>query len=158
MESILSKLVVIMWGFAVLILTTSYTANLSSMLTVRQPQPAINNWTNRDYVGFQDGSFFGSILKDMGYDETKFRTYSTIEEYADALDRGSDKGGVRAIFDELPYVKLFMSRYCEGYSMSMVDRVFHSGGFGFVRVVHPNISFSTDLTLRSSGSSVYLEQ
>lgn len=60
LESNLSKFVVIMWVFVVLILTTSYTANLSSMLTIRHLQPAINNLREWDYVGYQEGSFIGA--------------------------------------------------------------------------------------------------
>ncbi|KAK1669563.1 hypothetical protein QYE76_057722 [Lolium multiflorum] len=130
LESNLSKLVVIMWVFVVLILTTSYTANLTSMLTVRQLQPSMNDWTEKDYVGIQEGSSVELILKKMGFPEAKFRTYTTIDQYADALNKGSDNGGVKAIFDEVPYLKLFLSRYCEGYSM--VGPIYKSGGFGFV--------------------------
>ncbi|XBI36142.1 hypothetical protein VPH35_121710 [Triticum aestivum] len=129
LESNLSKLVVIMWVFVVLILTTNYTANLTSMLTVRQLQPTMNDWTESDYVGFQDGSLVEDILKNMGFQDAKFRRYSTMEEYADALRKGSGNGGVSAIFDEVPYLKLFLSRYCEGYSM--VSPIYKSGGFGF---------------------------
>ncbi|XBH98190.1 hypothetical protein VPH35_127739 [Triticum aestivum] len=123
LESNLSKLVVIMWVFVVLILTTNYTANLTSMLTVRQLQPTMNDWTESDYVGFQDGSLVEDILKNMGFQEAKFRRYSTMEEYADALRKGSGNGGVSAIFDEVPYLKLFL--------YSMVSPIYKSGGFGF---------------------------
>jgi hypothetical protein len=143
-----------MWVFVVLILTTSYTANLTSMLTVRQLQPAMNDWTEKEYVGIQEGSSVELILEKMGFPEAKFRVYTTIDQYEDALNKGSDNGGVKAIFDEVPYLKLFLSRYCEGYSM--VGPIYKSGGFGFVRVFpSPNFSFflqSTELTTRSSGS------
>ncbi|KAM3223549.1 hypothetical protein ACQJBY_057111 [Aegilops geniculata] len=130
LESNLSKLVVIMWVFVVLILTTSYTANLTSVLTIQQLQPAISEWTDRDYVGVQENSFIEDILREMGFDEARFRRYSSIDEYADALNRGSDNGGVTAIFDEVPYLRLFLSRYCRGYSM--VGPTNKSGGFGFM--------------------------
>ncbi|KAI4976527.1 hypothetical protein ZWY2020_050134 [Hordeum vulgare] len=143
LESNLSKLVVIMWVFVVLILTTSYTANLSSMLTIRQLQPAINNLRECDYVGYQEGSFIGGILKEMGFEEARLRTYSSMDQYADALKKGSDNGGVTAIFDEVPYLRLFLSRYCEGYSMA--GPTYKSGGFGFVCV--PNI-FNTHFWIK----------
>lgn len=53
-----------------------------------------------------------------------------MDQYADALKKGSDNGGVTAIFDEVPYLRLFLSRYCEGYSMA--GPTYKSGGFGFV--------------------------
>lgn len=131
LESNLSKLVVIIWVFAVLILTTSYTASLTSMLTVRKLQPTINLLREGDYVGYQEGSFLASCLKEMGFDEAKLRGYATMDQYADALKMGSENGGVSAIVDEVPYLKLFLSRYCEGYSMA--GPTYKSGGFGFVR-------------------------
>lgn len=99
MESNLSKLVVIVWVFTVLIITTSYTANLTSMLTVGQLQPTINELKKGDYVGYQQGSFVQNILKDMGFNEDRLRAYATIDQYAEALNMGSDNGGVSAIID-----------------------------------------------------------
>jgi ionotropic glutamate receptor len=129
-----------MWVFLVLILTTSYTANLTSVLTIQQLYPAMNDLTDKDYVGFQAGSFIEGFLRDMGFDEGRLRRYSSMDEYADAPDKGSDNGGVTAIFDEVPYLRLFLSRYCHGYSM--VGPTYKSGGFGFVRVlsllIHPS--------------------
>ncbi|CAM0913187.1 unnamed protein product [Alopecurus aequalis] len=130
LESNLSKLVVIMWVFVVLILTSSYTANLTSVLTLQQLQPEMNDLTDRDYVGFQDGSFIEGLVREMGFDEARFRRYSSMDQYAEALDKGSDHGGVTAIFDEVPYLRLFLSRYCNGYYM--VGPIYKSGGFGFV--------------------------
>ncbi|XBH98191.1 hypothetical protein VPH35_127740 [Triticum aestivum] len=112
LKSNLSKLVVIMWVFAVLILTTSYMANLTTILTVRQLQPAINDLRESDY---------------MGSDDARFRRYTTMDQYTDALKKGSDNGGLR---HWVPYLRLFLSRYCEGYSM--VGPTYKSGGFGFV--------------------------
>uniref|UniRef100_A0A0D3GDN7 Glutamate receptor n=1 Tax=Oryza barthii TaxID=65489 RepID=A0A0D3GDN7_9ORYZ len=130
LESNLSKLVVIVWVFTVLIITTSYTANLTSMLTVGQLQPTINELKKGDYVGYQQGSFVQNILKDMGFNEDRLRAYATIDQYAEALNMGSDNGGVSAIIDEVPYLKLFVSQYCQGYAI--VGPTYKSGGFGFV--------------------------
>jgi orotidine-5'-phosphate decarboxylase len=43
LESNLSRFVVIIWVFVVLILTSSYTASLTSMLTVQKLQPAVTD-------------------------------------------------------------------------------------------------------------------
>ncbi|CAO2040413.1 unnamed protein product [Urochloa humidicola] len=134
LESNLSRFVVIIWVFVVLILTSSYTASLTSMLTVQKLQPTVTDvrelQRSGTYIGYQEGSFIeGSLLK-MGFDESKLRTYSTAEDYADALSRGPNNGGVAAVFDEIPYLKLFLSQYCDGYAM--VGPIYKTDGFGFV--------------------------
>nr|CAB3471187.1 unnamed protein product [Digitaria exilis] len=37
---------------------------------------------------------------------------NTIQEYADALNRGPKNGGVAAIVDEKPYIDIFLAHYC----------------------------------------------
>ncbi|CAN6245831.1 unnamed protein product [Urochloa humidicola] len=134
LESNLSRFVVTIWVFVVLILTSSYTASLTSMLTVQKLQPTVTDVRELQrsgaYIGYQEGSFIkGSLLK-MGFDESKLKTYSTAEDCADALSRGPTNGGVAAVFDEIPYLKLFLSQYCDGYAM--VGPVYKTDGFGFV--------------------------
>ncbi|PNT69321.1 hypothetical protein BRADI_3g53690v3 [Brachypodium distachyon] len=134
LESNLSRLVVIVWVFVVLILTSSYTASLTSMLTVQKLQPTVTDvrelqrWGHN--IGHQEGTFIKPLLVKMGFDERRMKKYSTVEEYADALSRGSANGGVDAMFDEIPYLKLFLSQYCDGYMM--VGPVYKTDGFGFV--------------------------
>lgn len=134
LQSNLSRLVVIIWVFVVLILTSSYTASLTSMLTVQQLQPKVADVTELQrrghYIGHQEGTFIKPFLRKMGFDERKMRKYSTVEQYADALSKGSANGGVDAVFDEMPYLKLFLSQYCDGYMMQ--GPVYKTDGFGFV--------------------------
>ncbi|KAJ8560146.1 hypothetical protein K7X08_004204 [Anisodus acutangulus] len=129
-----TRFVLIVWVFVVLVLTSSYTASLTSMLTVQQLQPTITNLNdlikNGEYVGYQKGSFVKGILKRMNFESSKFRSYSTLEEYNDALSRGSKNGGVGAIVDELPYLRLFLNKYCRKYIM--VGPTYKTAGFGFV--------------------------
>ncbi|CBI23993.3 unnamed protein product, partial [Vitis vinifera] len=72
----LAQFMVIIWFFVVLILTQSYTASLTSMLTV---------------------------------------------QYSD--------GGIAAAFEEIPYMKLFLAKYCSKYTAVQPTYKF---GFGFV--------------------------
>ncbi|KAL6635260.1 hypothetical protein ACP70R_027931 [Stipagrostis hirtigluma subsp. patula] len=134
LESNLSRFVVIIWVFVVLILTSSYTASLTSMLTVQKLQPTVTDvrelHRRGDFIGYQEGSFIKDSLKKLGFDEAKMRSYGTAEQYADALSKGSANGGVAAVFDEIPYLKLFLSQYCDGYTM--VGPVYKTDGFGFV--------------------------
>jgi glutamate receptor, ionotropic, plant len=134
LESNLSRFLVIIWVFVVLILTSSYTASLTSMLTVQQLQPTItdvNELLRRgDYIGYQDGSFVVALLKRLNFDTSKMRNYSTVDQYAEALAKGSANGGVAAIFDEIPYLKVFLSKYCANHTM--VGPTYKTDGFGFV--------------------------
>ncbi|CAN4098067.1 unnamed protein product [Withania somnifera] len=129
----LTRFVLIVWVFVVLVLTSSYTASLSSMLTVQQLQPTITDLNdlikNGEYVGYQEGSFVREVLRRMNFDRSKLRSYRTLEEYNDALSRGSINGGVGAIVDELPYLRLLLNKYCRKYIM--VGPTYKAAGFGF---------------------------
>jgi len=133
LESNLSRFVVIVWVFVVLILTSSYTASLTSMLTVQRLQPTVTSvqdlLRNGDRVGYQNGSTVKYWLEEMGFHKKDLLGYVEVEEYAEALQRGSGNGGVSAIVDEVPYLKIFLSKYCEGYTM--VGPTYKLGGFGF---------------------------
>ncbi|XP_010322804.1 glutamate receptor 2.8 [Solanum lycopersicum] len=124
----LTRFVLIVWVFVVLVLTSSYTASLSSMLTVQQLQPANDLINNGGYVGYLKGSFVEYFLMRMQFDRSKLRSYSTLEEYNDALLRGSKNGGVSAIIDELPNLTLFLNKYCRKYIM--VGQTYKTDGFG----------------------------
>lgn len=127
----LSRFVVIVWVFVVLVLTSSYTASLTSMLTVQQLQPSIYDLIkNGEYVGYHSGSFIPGLLMDLKFDSSKFRNYSTYEEYNEALSRGSRNGGVAAIVDELPYIRPFLAKHCSKYAI--VGPTYKAAGFGFV--------------------------
>lgn len=134
MISNLSRLVVIVWIFVVLVLQSSYIASLTSMMTLRQLQPDFTDiydlMRQGDNVGYKDGSFVAQMLKDMGFEDAKLKNYSSLQDYNVALSKGSQNGGVSAIFDELPYVQLFLSKYCNKYIM--VGPTYKTAGFGFV--------------------------
>lgn len=130
----LGRFVVIIWIFVVLILVQSYTASLTSMLTVDRLSPTITDVhqliNKRLNVGCKKGSFEQEILKDLGVQDYQFRFYDTREGCNDLLTKGSTNGGIAAAFGEIPYVKLFLATYCSKYAM--VDPQFKTGGFGFV--------------------------
>ncbi|XP_054793523.1 glutamate receptor 2.7-like isoform X2 [Prosopis cineraria] len=130
----LSRFVVIIWVFVVLILVQSYTASLTALLTVEQLSPTITNVNllinKRMYVGFKRGSFVREILKKMGFLDYQFRIYNSTEECNGLFARGSENGGIAAAFDEVPYVKVFLQSYCSKYTM--VEPTFKTGGFAFV--------------------------
>ncbi|XP_042991345.1 glutamate receptor 2.1-like [Carya illinoinensis] len=129
-----SRFVMIIWFFAVLVLTQSYTASLASILTVQRLQPMFVDVKeikrNGYFVGYQNHSFVkGLLIKQLNFNESKLKPYSTPEEYHEALLKGINNGGVAAIFDEIPYIKLFLAKYCSKYTM--VGPTYKTDGFGF---------------------------
>ncbi|KAE8685282.1 hypothetical protein F3Y22_tig00111099pilonHSYRG00133 [Hibiscus syriacus] len=123
----LSKVVVTIWVFVVLIITSSYTATLASMLTVEQ----IESNSKGGYVGYHSGFRVSGAISNLNFENPALKPYSSPEEYVNALRRGSEKGGVSAIINELPYLKVFIARHPADYRMIKTETI--SGGFGFVR-------------------------
>ncbi|KAJ0052119.1 hypothetical protein Pint_03120 [Pistacia integerrima] len=121
-----SRFVVIVWVFVVLILTSSYTATLTSMITVQQIQ--LNSKEN--YIGYQtDSSITRGVISNLNFTNSNLRPFCSPEEYANALSRGSKKGGVSAIIDEIPYIKIFLAKYSADYAM--IGSTSTTNGFAF---------------------------
>ncbi|KAL1538006.1 hypothetical protein AAHA92_26795 [Salvia divinorum] len=133
-RSNLTRFVVIVWVFVVLVLTSSYTANLTSMLTVDQLQPKINDIDdlirNGESVGYQTGSFVHEFLTKNGIlVSERLQNFSTLDQFHEALSKGSRNGGVGAIIDELPYIRLLLSKHCDKYTM--IGQIYPTSGLGF---------------------------
>ncbi|KAJ9146848.1 hypothetical protein P3X46_029069 [Hevea brasiliensis] len=131
--STLGRFVLLIWLFVVLIINSSYTASLTSILTVQQLYSPITGIeylrSIRDPIGYQQGSFAREYLIDeLGIDESRLVPLITPEEYSKALKDGPHKGGVAAVVDERPYVELFLSTRCE---FSIVGQEFTKNGWGF---------------------------
>ncbi|XP_022756534.1 glutamate receptor 2.9-like [Durio zibethinus] len=127
-----SRLVLVIWIFLAFVLMQSYTANLSSILTINQLQPTIPtvNELKTRYVGYQSQSFVkGLLINQLGLKESMLIAYDSVDTYEEALSKGSDNGGVDAIFDEIPYIKLFLNEYSTGYMM--VGPTYITDGLGF---------------------------
>ncbi|OMO90591.1 Ionotropic glutamate receptor [Corchorus olitorius] len=130
----LARFVVIIWCFVVLILTQSYTASLTSLLTVEQLQPTVTDISDllkrRENVGFLDGSFVEGILLGLRFDKSQLKKYKCPKELDELFAKGSANGGISAALDEIPYIKLFLAKYCGKYTT--VEPRFKTDGFGFV--------------------------
>ncbi|KAL0330148.1 UNVERIFIED_CONTAM: Glutamate receptor 2.2 [Sesamum radiatum] len=130
----LARFLLIIWFLVVLILTQSYTASLTSMLTVQQLQPTYTDFTllikNKENVGYQKGSFVFELLKKMNFDESRLVAYNSPDEMNDLFCKGRENGGIAAAFDETPYIKMFLAKYCSEYTM--VGPMYKTAGFGFV--------------------------
>ncbi|KAG7968835.1 hypothetical protein I3843_07G001300 [Carya illinoinensis] len=131
--STLGRLVLIIWLFVVLIINSSYTASLTSILTVQQlssPVKGIETLiSSNDPIGHQQGSFARDYLvEELGIRESRLIPLNSPEEYARALKDGPHGGGVAAVVDERAYVDLFLSTRCE---FSIIGQQFTKAGWGF---------------------------
>ncbi|XP_052181357.1 glutamate receptor 2.7-like isoform X2 [Diospyros lotus] len=129
----LSRFVVITWMFVVLVVQSNYTASLTSMLTVQKLQPTVTDINalikSGEYIGYQEGSFVGGLLKSSYPDPSKLKAYDSLQKFDEALSNGSKNNGVGAIVDELPYLRLFLAKYCNKYTM--IGSTYKTAGFGF---------------------------
>ena len=132
--SSLSKMVMIVWLFLLMVITASYTASLTSILTVEQlssPITGIDSLIASKWpIGYQVGSFAYSYLTDSLYIRgSRLVALGSPEEYAVALKKGPSGGGVAAIIDELPYVELFLSKQTD---FGIIGQPFTKSSWGFV--------------------------
>ncbi|XP_049356240.1 glutamate receptor 2.8-like [Solanum verrucosum] len=129
----LARLVVVVWMFVILILSSTYTASLSSRLTVQRLQPSITDVSElikkREFVGCQEGSFIVDFLKKQGFEGSRIRTFTSPYDCDEALSRGSKNGGISAFYDVIPYSKLFLSNHCDKYMT--VGPTHRTDGFAF---------------------------
>ncbi|KAL7602666.1 hypothetical protein Lser_V15G24991 [Lactuca serriola] len=132
--STMGRFVLILWLFVVLIINSSYTASLTSILTVQQLTSRIEGIdsliSSNDPIGVQDGTFaYNYLVRDLNILESRIKPLRDEVEYVNALRLGPKAGGVAAIVDELPYIELFM-RYtkCE---FRIVGEEFTKSGWGF---------------------------
>jgi hypothetical protein len=127
----------------VLIINSSYTASLTSILTVQQLSTGITGLDNLVAsalpIGYQAGKFVRNYLIDeLNIPESRLVPLSTVQEYADALNRGPKNGGVAAIVDEMPCVEIFLSSHCK---FRIVGQEFTKEGWGFVCSAFINSSY-----------------
>ncbi|KAH7521679.1 hypothetical protein FEM48_Zijuj07G0058500 [Ziziphus jujuba var. spinosa] len=89
----------------------------------------------RDYnklvSGIKNGSLLvEEILRSRFLGLSGFKPYSSLEEYAEALSKGSKHGGVSAIVDEVPYIKKFVAKYPGDYTVKTMP-MSNTNGFGY---------------------------
>ncbi|XP_015889581.4 glutamate receptor 3.6-like [Ziziphus jujuba] len=131
--STLARFVLIIWLFVVLVLNSSYTASLTSILTVEQlssPVKGIESLvTSNEPIGYMRGSFALNYLTDeLNIHMSRLVPFDSPEEYDKALKAGPSGGGVAAVVDERAYMEVFLSTRCE---YSIVGQEFIKMGWGF---------------------------
>ncbi|CAH8305889.1 unnamed protein product [Eruca vesicaria subsp. sativa] len=109
LEKMSSRFLVIVWLFVVLILTSSYSANLTSTKTISRIQ------LNHQAV------FASTTLQNM-----RLGSIDEVETYAQALRDGT----LSHIINEIPYLSLLLGYYPDAFVMT--DRETSTNGFGFM--------------------------
>ncbi|KAK1274493.1 Glutamate receptor 3.3 [Acorus gramineus] len=133
-KSTLGRLLLILWLFVVLIIQSSYTASLTSILTVQQLSSPIKGidslMSSHEPIGYQVGSFAENYLNEvLGIPKSRLKPLGSPEEYVHALELGPENGGVAAVVDEQPYIELFLSTQC---NFAIRGQEFTKSGWGFV--------------------------
>eukprot|EP01018_Ginkgo_biloba_P019924 Gb_06330 [translate_table: standard] len=133
--SIFGRIVLIVWFFVVLIITSSYTASLTSILTIQQLRPAIEGIsgliTSDVRIGYQSGSYVKDYLLELGIAKERLIPLNTLSNFSTALSNGLQRGGVGAIVDELPDIQLLLSRTCK---FEISGQEFSKGSWGFHKI------------------------
>ncbi|XP_065877224.1 glutamate receptor 2.9-like [Euphorbia lathyris] len=127
----LTRFVLVVWLFVVLILNSSYTASLTSMLTIQRLQPNVTDidWLKRNNlpVGCDGDSFVRNYLENvLGFKPENIRNVISEYDYTGLFQERR----IYAAFLELPYQKVFNSHYCKQYIATAATYRF--GGLGFV--------------------------
>ncbi|KAK2966725.1 hypothetical protein RJ640_000626 [Escallonia rubra] len=117
-----SKVVMVIWLCMAFVVMQAYAANLSSIFTVDQLRPVEPRVIQS--VGYQEGSFVRDLLASQ-YHNVTLKQYTTIKQYHEALMNKS----VDVIYDELPYVNLFLHKHGSNYVK--VGPIYKRTGFGF---------------------------
>nr|BAK00818.1 predicted protein [Hordeum vulgare subsp. vulgare] len=129
LKSNLSRFAVLVWVFVVLILQSSYTASLTSMLTVPQLEPTVANYNELRWstanVGIMNNSFMKAAMTKAGFPPDRIKRYPDPTSFHEALLNGS----IGAIVNETPYLKIFLKTY--GSNFTMTPQLNRTGGFGF---------------------------
>lgn len=123
LQSNLSRFVVTVWVFVVLVLTSSYTATLSSLLTVQQIASKEGSIWFQDFPPIAEGAVFNNLE----FAEVRIQKLNSPHDYAKALTTG----GYSAIIDEILYIKSVLALYSTA-DFSLVATASTTNGFGFV--------------------------
>ncbi|MED6195267.1 hypothetical protein PIB30_036352 [Stylosanthes scabra] len=138
-----SKFVLVVWLILGFVLMQSYTANLSSMLTLDQLQPTYLSVddlrTNGVNIGYPTDSYLSEVLVDkFKFNKSKLKNLTKMEDYQKALDKGTRNGGVDVIFEEIPYIKMFLKKHGSNYMM--VGPHYRTDGLGFAFPINSNLT------------------
>ncbi|XP_039169688.1 glutamate receptor 2.7-like [Eucalyptus grandis] len=126
-----TRIVLVIWFFVALILTQSYTAGLTSMLTLQKLKPTVTTmeWLriSKAKVGCDPDAFICKYLNDtLNFSRDVIVPISNTTSYGEEFRSGN----ISALFLEYPYERAFFTEYCYGYVP--IRENYRFGGFGFV--------------------------
>ncbi|KAL5558846.1 hypothetical protein UlMin_035057 [Ulmus minor] len=126
----LARLVLAPWLFVILVVSASFTANLTSMLTVSQVNPSVPDIETLQRmnapVGCNGNSFIIRYLVNvLNFKQENIVKISTMDDYPEYFA----KGDIAAAFLGAPHAKVFLAKYCKGYMIA--GPLYHLGGLGF---------------------------
>lgn len=130
----LARLVLGPWLFAVLVVTASFTASLTSMMTISWSQPSVQDVDTLKQMGATVGCNTNSFICDylnetQKFNTTKIKRINSINEYPDAFENGS----IQAAFFISPHAKVFLAKFCTGYTKGVSS--FMLSGVGYVSLL-----------------------
>ncbi|KAL2523539.1 Glutamate receptor 2.7 [Abeliophyllum distichum] len=130
LHSNLSRIATIVWLFVAIILMQSYTASLTSMLTVQRLEPNIKDIeilkSTNAFIGYSHRSFVKDYLeKVLGFHPNNLQKISSTQEYAEAFRSGK----IAVAFLEAPEAKVFVAQHCKTFTIA--GPRYHVGGYGF---------------------------
>ena len=138
----LARLVLAPWFVVILVATASFTASLTSMLTVSRFRPSVLDIetlqrTNAQ-VGCNGKSFIVRYLVNtLNFKLENIKNISSVDDYPDVFA----KGDIAAAFFAAPHAKVFLAKYCHGFIKA--EPVHKIGGLGFVSlsIIYSNIIY-----------------
>lgn len=131
MKSNLARAVLAPWLFAILIVTSSFTASLSSMMTVSHLEPSVPDiqtllGTNA-IIGCNKNTFLVHYLVDeLKFQPENIRVFDSIHDFPRAFENKE----IVASFTIAPHADVFLATYCKGYIKA--GPTLKLGGLGFV--------------------------
>ncbi|KAF8029588.1 hypothetical protein BT93_E2109 [Corymbia citriodora subsp. variegata] len=126
-----TRIVLVIWFSVTLISTQSYTASLTTMLTLQELKPTVTKMErlriSKARVGCDAVSFVCDYLKDtLNFSKDIIIGLRNSSRYGGQFKSGN----IAALFLEYPYERAFLAKYCYGYAVTHENYRF--GGFGFV--------------------------
>ncbi|XP_022144166.1 glutamate receptor 2.6-like isoform X2 [Momordica charantia] len=131
-KSGLARFVLGPWLFTILIVTASFTASLSSMMTISRYQPSfldietlkLKNAT----VGCNNGSVMVRFLSQvLSFPVGNIKQISGVDRFPEALE----KEEIQAAFFSGPHAEVFLTKHCKYYTRATIFKLV---GMGFFRL------------------------
>ncbi|KAF8030087.1 hypothetical protein BT93_E2496 [Corymbia citriodora subsp. variegata] len=138
-----TRIVLVIWFSVTLISTQSYTASLTTMLTLQELKPTVTKMErlriSKARVGCDAVSFVCDYLKNtLNFSKDIIIGLRNSSRYGGQFKSGN----IAALFLEYPYERAFLAKYCYGYAVTHENYRF--GGFGFVKI-YKNVRRGTNM-------------